>query len=378
MARKAASVLLPLLQLEAKSETTPVLTLGPPSPPAIDGFTLQVVHPAHGSVMNLTSTINKREALSVHSRSGTRAPKKSGRREGQGEVPGGESGSVGMRLQPPPLCRLPSPGSDRLPFGNRCLVERAVEQQSEDLGTSGDETAGHLTFLLKQAIRRFQGDVAIVRVVLDPARRCEHVHPDPGVTKGVTGLPAGGGDTVPCELRCLLRIEAYLPASSKIACLYVTVMSRQVCPTGVTTFAQKPSSVGVDPFSGDAFTAVAYACRSRRRQRMVLEDMRQTEMAVGMQCISELLRKAAVSPNGSGTLQGVEAKAGGAPVYARVNNAFSVLLIRADVRVPVSRVNLGSGSWKETASELVGCPSDVALKTVSTPDFCQNLVNMAL
>lgn len=48
----------------------------------------------------------------------------------------------------------------------------------------------------------------------------------------------------------------------------------------------------------------------------------------------------------------------------RRNNAFSILLVRANTGVPVTRAELGSGSWREAIGELVGCPVDQKLSTV--------------
>lgn len=48
----------------------------------------------------------------------------------------------------------------------------------------------------------------------------------------------------------------------------------------------------------------------------------------------------------------------------RRNNAFSILLVRANTSVPITRVDLGSGSWREAMGELVGCPDDEELTTV--------------
>lgn len=48
----------------------------------------------------------------------------------------------------------------------------------------------------------------------------------------------------------------------------------------------------------------------------------------------------------------------------RRNNAFSVLLVRANTSVPTTRVDLESGSWREAIGELVGCPDDRELATV--------------
>lgn len=46
------------------------------------------------------------------------------------------------------------------------------------------------------------------------------------------------------------------------------------------------------------------------------------------------------------------------------NNAFSILLVRVNTSVPITRVGLGSGSWREAIRELVGCPDDKELTTV--------------
>ncbi|CAM9852836.1 unnamed protein product [Scytosiphon promiscuus] len=47
------------------------------------------------------------------------------------------------------------------------------------------------------------------------------------------------------------------------------------------------------------------------------------------------------------------------------SDAFSMLLIRANVVVPISRLHLGSGSWREAIGELVGCPDGQQLRTLS-------------
>ncbi|CAN0196546.1 unnamed protein product, partial [Ectocarpus sp. 13 AM-2016] len=47
------------------------------------------------------------------------------------------------------------------------------------------------------------------------------------------------------------------------------------------------------------------------------------------------------------------------------NNAFSMLLVRANVVVPVRRLHLGSGSWREAIGELVGCPTGQELRALN-------------
>ena len=48
----------------------------------------------------------------------------------------------------------------------------------------------------------------------------------------------------------------------------------------------------------------------------------------------------------------------------RRSNAFSILLVRANTRVPTTRVDLGSGSWREAIGEMVGCPGGQKLSAV--------------
>lgn len=55
----------------------------------------------------------------------------------------------------------------------------------------------------------------------------------------------------------------------------------------------------------------------------------------------------------------------------RRNNAFSVLLVRANTSVPTTRVELGSGSWREAIGELVGCPEGNELTTVRTKNHAR-------
>lgn len=268
--------------------------------------------------------------------------------------------------------------------------------------------------------------VAVVRAVLEPpsTKKCDcdgALHP---ADKG----NQGGGDfglrrnLGLCEVRGVVRVEAYLPSSSTTLNLRVKVPAAatasalgiegsaaaeahgsgtadddSVLPLRVTVStitrgedsaaAPAKADMGGTADAGGGrccekqFHTLADAgheeeCRSRKRQRRVLLEARATEARRGT---AEMLAAVQRATGGisHGSLLG--RKNAGAISQQRQslcsdkrasdsqpkqNNAFSMLLIRANVIAPMKRLSLTSGSWREAIGELVGCPPGQELRAV--------------
>ena len=273
-----------------------------------------------------------------------------------------------------------------------------------------------------------EGVVAVVRAVLEPppTEKCDcdgTLHPDRG------NQDSGDDDVGPrrnlrlCEVRGVVRVEAYIPSSS------TTLLLRVKVPSAANT-----STLGVE---GSAATAEAYGrgtgdddsvlplrvtvstttrgedsaaapagadtggtadigggrrcekqfhtltdtgheeeCRSRKQQRRMLSEARATEARRGA---AEML--AAVQQATAGVSQGSQLARDNAGAttqqrqslrsdksahdgQSKQNNAFSMLLIPANVFAPMERLSLTSGSWRESIGGLVGCPPGQELRAV--------------
>lgn len=233
--------------------------------------------------------------------------------------------------------------------------------------------------------------VAVVRAVLEP--------PD------VTCTCDCGKDSRHegrCEVRGVIRVEAYLPDSSLTLTLRIKVSP---APTVVTTAINGTTAAVDGSDSNSAKGAPGYcttkekeqklslhvdsrrqeACRSRKQRRRALREARNAETERGLSDTLVAVQAATIvtmstSNSDPRTQKGRPQNADGVSVPAtksrtfgsqtgssqrqQQNDAFSMLVIRANVVVPVSRLYLGSGSWREAIGELVGCPDGQRLRTV--------------
>lgn len=270
-----------------------------------------------------------------------------------------------------------------------------------------------------------ESEIAVVRVVLEPppAKKCDcdrALHPGKGNQEDAEdiGLQRNLGL---CEVRGVVRVEAYLPGSSTTLTLRVkapataTASTRgiegsaaaekkgignaKVLPLRVkvsTTVRGKDSAAaparadrGGTADAGEGrrcekqLLALADAgheeeCRSRKQQRRLLWEACAAEARGGaaelLAAVQEAMNTSDISQGGLlsrknagvATEQhqslGIDKRADDS--QPKLSNAFSMLLIRANVVVPIKRLSMASGSWREAIAQLVGCPPGQELRAV--------------
>ncbi|CAM9653733.1 unnamed protein product [Ectocarpus fasciculatus] len=268
--------------------------------------------------------------------------------------------------------------------------------------------------------------VAVVRAVLEPpaANTCDcdgtagHEQDD----REDCGRQQNEGT---CEVRSVVRVEAYLPDSSTTLTLRVkvppssstssqtTIEGNGTLPTEVQNneggedHATLPLRIkvatsscvkGGAPAAADAKCKEQQAslhlladgevkeeCRSRKKRRRACRDARNAEARRGDAEMFTVVQDAAGDIS-KRTSSHTRWRSGGMDMFEETtdpneglddppngdshhqrqhNNAFSMLLVRANVVVPVRRLNLGSGSWREAIGKLVGCPPGQELRALN-------------
>lgn len=354
-AQQAASILLPLLQLDHTVENNYVLSIGQSSLFIQGRFALEIIHPAVESPRNCTTSTSGHNysfaRLGSASRSNRAALEKI-QEQTRSERGGAMVGSFPKPLRPPSYLRLNGVHSERC-----CRGDRSLERECRDICAVGGLVGPEPEQLVRDVLR-LRGEVAIVCAVLEPPLACNAVHPDPTTKLNGSNESADDHDTAQCEARCVVKVEAYFPVSSRTIC----VRFRLSPPASAATMAE--TTMTISDYHCIA-KAAGGLCRSRKQQLEILRGKLKTEAKLGFQTMSNVLKQAAPRPSSSCISSGRDKIRQVDSVHLRVNNAFSCLLIRANVRIPMERVCLGNGSWRETVGELVGCPCGVELTTVS-------------
>lgn len=269
--------------------------------------------------------------------------------------------------------------------------------------------------------------IAVVRVVLEerstPKCDCDCALP-PGAD--IKGAHDRRREQEQCEVRGVVRVEAYLPSSSKTLTLRVRVQPVTTAATSGTNNAAeaKGTTTADDPMlplpikvstaasvkgggaaqaadasdqgrrttklEEDQLLQLANArhkeeCRSRKLQRRALREARDAE--AGRTDAPESISPVQDASTGISTCNPSEGRQHqGEPSAAKTaadnnyqaevfdtladggqqsqNHAFSMLLVRANAIVPIRRLHIWSGSWREAIGELVGCPRGQELRTV--------------
>ncbi|CAN0273364.1 unnamed protein product, partial [Ectocarpus sp. 12 AP-2014] len=274
------------------------------------------------------------------------------------------------------------------------------------------------------ATTRATSVVAVVRAVLEPtsANTCD--------CDGTAGHEQDDRDDCGrrksegrCEIRTVIRVEAYLPDSSTTLAFRVkvppssstssktTVESDRTLPAEVHNSeggehqATLPLQIRVASTScikGCAPVAADTECKERRqslyadaehkeecllrkKRRRTCRDARNAELrrgdaemfAVVQGAIGDVSKRTSFhtrsrkggmdtfeeTPNPNGGLHNPPDDEGNQ--RQQHNNAFSMLLVRANAVVPVRRLHLGSGSWREAIGELMGCPPGQELRALN-------------
>eukprot|EP00752_Nemacystus_decipiens_P007282 g6518.t1 len=262
--------------------------------------------------------------------------------------------------------------------------------------------------------------VAVVRAVLEPppTETCDcdrALHTDKGNQGGGKDLSLQSNLGL-CEVRGVVRVEAYLPSSSTTLKLRVkvpvaataftpgvegsaetqtrgrgTADNDSVPPLRVTVSTTRGDDSAAAPARADRdctvdagrgrgcekqFHTLANAgheeeCRSRKHQRRMLIGARETEAKRGavemIAAVQEATAHIARSSAGAATQQrpSLGSNKSADDSEPKQNNAFSMLLVRANVVVPIKRLNQLSGSWREAIGELVGCPPGQELRALN-------------
>lgn len=336
-AQQTARALIPLLILKngEKEQTLALAPLTSGCPP------FKVIQFTGGVAVKLTPAKKKKSYLPFRPMKAFKRSNKSGREEGgligrEGKLGIGMVRDKGVAMQPAPLrCALHC--LKGVPFHLRYRGEGPLEKPES---YSVEKENNEIPTLLAHQVVRLGGNIpAIVRVVLEPPAKCNIIH----------HINDNHGDQVGrCQVRCVVRTEAYLSESS----------------TTLTIHVRAATSAGHGRKEQEQ--PVEEECRSRTRQLQALKIKREAEVNRGEleRCI--VFQRAHTESSGAKTQseqpQGSRADhPGGEP---RRSSAFSTLLIRANINVPIKRVDLGSGSWRETIGRLVGCPLGQDLRMV--------------
>lgn len=348
--RRSAWDLLPLLRVENRDDG-PTLVL---APPVAGHCPLHVLQHLRGREAELTTVANGQTAPSSRPRSAFRQGKKAVQDKGasvaqdQETRAGARCGRRGIIL-PPPL-RQPSSGFDCFSSGCRYRGERRLERKPSSAGADGSRDKSSL---LAQQVARFEGDTtAIVRVVLETPTTCDVMH----VTSSSCGTRCE-----PCLARCVLRVEAYLTESSQCVSLRVRASRGE-------GEANANSTEGLHAAHDHT---VQKECVSRKRILQELREAREAEMKAYATETAIVVRESSTAAstkvwnerNESGQSR-VDFTCVGDEGNARGNDAFSSLLIRANVGAPLGCILLGSGSWREVIAEAVGYPPGQELRAV--------------
>lgn len=377
VARQAASLLLPLLQLHQRAENGAVLALGQPTAQQRRSiqqyFSYEIMSPTVSESDSVgTSSDSKQSSSWSRSANGNNntsvrdtsvqklstagmGPKHPARGRAQ-DVRNGGVGIARSRRQPPPLRQLSHQWLGEASSGRHYWGETPSEQQLGAPGESDESTVWEPEHLAISVLR-LRGEVAMVRAVLEPPGACGVIHAEPSTAKSKDGRC--GDDRARCNVRCMLQIEAYFPGNSKIMWIRCRICSAALAPAAVRGQST--------PIEGDKHIAAALKehCRLRQKDLDVIREMRKTEDEMGVQSMSSVIKQATSRAASVGSSDDRHRRRNAHPVHQPGDNAFSSLIIRADVRVPVERIHLGNGSWKETVGDLIGCPRDVELRTVS-------------
>lgn len=280
---------------------------------------------------------------------------------------------------PQPLRRGPSLPAAIVLLEHRYRGEGPLERISR---IPDGRASGNPPILVAQQVMMFRDNtLAIVRVVLKSPTNCALVH---GAVR--QGSDGDGEQGEKCSVSCVLRVEAYLPGSSETLTLNV------IAPTPVgrsthTTVDMDGDASTVDGCSNDRGSHTCEkerrvseskrdrqeVCRSRKERISQLKHVMGAEVErVEVELSGVLSREAALAfafesarcdgrqsaatqPRSDGTV--VDGR-------SRENNAFSILLVRANMTVPIALIGLGSGSWREQIGEMIGSPAGQELRLV--------------
>lgn len=359
-ARHAAWALLPLLTLKSGGGGCTLVLAAPHN----GRPTFQTFQPLKGSTVPESapaSTDNTREAYSRST--AERDDKKSGRNKGgRTNVKGREVGrSVkqgrgrGGRVQPVPLRRV-VPEAGKAPFEHRYRGEGPSERGAHTEGGSPSDTPLHLV----QQVVRLGYDAAIVRVVLERDVCCKALHPTDPAGSTENRHRGDSQRSEECQVRCIVMAEAYLPGSSQT----LTIRVRIPCNRSETEHSSTTNGKAVEDDTIECETSIGEMCESRQRQRCALKESREAEARNGVREIAIAIQEVGLRTQAYTGVSGERLNTQVMGNDKRRNNAFSILLVRANATVPVKRIDLGSGSWRDSVGELVGCPVGQELTSV--------------
>lgn len=267
----------------------------------------------------------------------------------------GRSRGRGGRVRPVLLRRV-MPAVGKAPFERRYRGEGPSERGSHTEGGSPSNTPLHLV----HQVVRLGDDAAIVRVVLERDVCCKALHPTDPAGSTENRNRGDSQSSEECQVRCVVMAEAYLPGSSQT----LTIRVRIPCNRSETERSSSTNGEAVEDDATECETPSGEMCESRQRQRCALKESREAEARNGVREISTAVQEVGLRTQAYTGESGERLHTQVMGNEKRVNNAFSILLVRANATVPVKRIDLGSGSWRDSVGELVGCPVGQELTSV--------------
>lgn len=244
---------------------------------------------------------------------------------------------------PPPL-RTTSPRSKGSPWERHYRGEDQSERRLHVVGGRSNRTA--TTLLSRQVVGLGDGDIGIVRVMLDPSIECHLHHPCDSIHDRPSRL---------CLVRCIIRTEVYLPETSTSLTLRIRLSEGEDKDRyGDIVPGHKDGLVGRRcEWRKTRLAELGEALEKeiKRREEEIGAGDEETETEALTQSISEGKQLEQQPQNG--------------PLQCRPeSNAFNILLVKANFNMPVRRVFLGSGSWRQIIGEMVGSPSAQEIRKV--------------
>lgn len=256
-----------------------------------------------------------------------------------------------LLMIPPPL-RPTCPRSDGSSWERHYTGDGQPQRQLHIVGGGPNRTA--TTLLSRQVVGLGDGVVGIVRVMLDPSAECHLHHPCVSTRDSQSRL---------CLVRCVIRAEVYLPETSTSLTLRIKLSEGK----------GKDEYGGIVP--GHKDDPVGGRCEWRKRRLEELgealeKEIKRREEEIGAE-VQETANEVLTQSLSEG--RELEQQPQDGPLHCRPkSNAFSILLVRANFNMPVRRVFLGSGSWRQITGEMVGSPSAQEMRKV-IPAFAETL-----
>lgn len=251
---------------------------------------------------------------------------------------------------PPPL-RPTYPRSEGSPWERHCRGEDQSERWLHAVGGRSNHTA--TTLLSRKVVGLGDGVIGIVRVMLDPSAECHLHHPCDSTHDGHSRL---------CLVRCIIRVEVYLPETSTSLTLRIRLSKGD----------GEDGCGGIDPGHKDGLVGGRCEWRKQRLAELgksLKKEMKRREEEIGAKIQetenSNLINEEKVLTQSLSEERKLAQQPQDGPLQCSPkSNSFNILLVKANFNMLVRRVFLGSGSWRQIIEEMVGSPSAQEIRKV--------------